>query len=102
ADPAWNVILEGGEEVRVPQVGRVFVVGNVKKPGAFRMEDGFGMTVLKALAMAEGLSPYATKEAYIYRRGDAAAQEMPVDLRRILDRKAPDVSLTANDIFYIQ
>src|SRR5271170_1504364 len=48
ADPALNVTLEGGEEVRVPQIGRVFVVGNVKKPGAFKIEDGAGMTVLKA------------------------------------------------------
>jgi polysaccharide biosynthesis/export protein len=101
ADPALNVILEGGEEVRVPQVGRVFVVGNVKKPGAFRIEDGFGMTVLKALAMAEGLSPYATRDAYLYRRGEGGSQEVLVDLRKILDRKSPDVTLTANDIFYI-
>ncbi len=101
ADPALNVLLEGGEEVRVPQVGRVFVVGNVKKPGAFRIEDGFGMTVMKALALAEGLAPYATKEAYLYRRGEAGSLETPIDLRKILDRKSPDVTLTANDIFYI-
>ncbi len=68
ADPALNVTLQGGEEIRVPQVGRVFVVGNVKKPGAFRIEDGYGMSILKALAMAEGLSPYAAKVAYVYRR----------------------------------
>ncbi len=101
ADPAFNVTLEGGEEVRVPQVGRVFVVGNVKKPGAFRIEAGVGMTVMRALAMAEGLSPYATREAYIYRRGDGAPQEVPIELRKMLDRKAPDVALAANDIFYI-
>jgi len=107
ADPALNVMLEGGEEVRVPQSGRVFVVGNVKKPGAFRLEDGYGMTVLKALALAEGLSPYATKEAYVYRRGEeppgspSVKQEVKVDLRRILDRKSADVALVANDIFYV-
>lgn len=101
ADPALNVMLEGGEEVRVPQAGRVFVVGNVKKPGAFRLEDPFGMTVLKALAMAEGLSPYATKIAYVYRRGEQSSQEVAVDLRKILDRKLSDVPLSANDIFYI-
>ncbi len=39
ADPTANLILEGGEEVRVPEAGRVFVVGNVKKPGAFRVGD---------------------------------------------------------------
>jgi polysaccharide biosynthesis/export protein len=111
ADPQWNLALEGGEEVRVPQAGRVFVVGNVKRPGAFRVDEGTGMTVLKALALAEGLMPYATKEAYIYRRGEGAAgqgvasegapTEITVDLRKIMDRKAPDVAVGPNDIFYI-
>jgi len=101
ADPTLNITLEGGEEVRVPQIGRVFVVGNVKHPGAFKIEDGFGLTLLKALAMAEGLMPYANKQAFIYRHGDAASQEVAIDLRKILDRKLPDVSLSANDILYI-
>ncbi len=106
ADPQWNLTLEGGEEVRVPQAGRVFVVGNVKRPGAFRVDEVAGMTVLKALAMAEGLTPYATREAYIYRRsagasGEGAATEVTVDLRKIMDRKSPDVAVGPNDIFYI-
>jgi polysaccharide biosynthesis/export protein len=105
ADPALNLRLEGGEEVRVPQIGRVFVLGNVKHPGSFKIEDGFGMTFLKALAMAEGLMPYANKQAFIYRHGDAATpekqQEVAIDLRKILDRKLPDVALKENDILYI-
>jgi polysaccharide export outer membrane protein len=101
ADPALNIALEGGEEIRVPVAGRIFVTGNVKKPGAFRLEGGNPITVLKALALAEGLAPYATKEAYIYRHGDAGSQEVPVPLRRVLDRKSPDVTLGANDIFYV-
>ena len=101
AEPAANVILEGGEEVRVPEAGRVFVVGNVKKPGAFPVGDGSGTSVLKALALAEGLAPFSTKEAYIYRPADGAKQEIAVSLRKILERKAPDVVLAAGDIFYI-
>jgi polysaccharide export outer membrane protein len=104
ADPSLNVALIGGEEVRVPQIGRVFVVGNVKHPGAFKIEDGFGLTLLKALAMAEGLMPYANKQAFIYRHGDTASpgqQEVAIDLKKILDRKQPDVALSANDILYI-
>lgn len=100
-DSPWNLTLNGGEELRVPPVGRVFVVGNVKKPGAFRIDDPFGMTVLKALAMAEGLAPYSTNEAYIYHHLDGKTQEVPVDLRKIMDRKAPDVPLGASDVFYI-
>lgn len=106
SDPAANLILEGGEEIRVPPAGRVFVVGNVKKPGAFRVEEATGMTVLKALAMAEGLTPFSTKIAYVYRPAEAGAKstpprETPVELRKIMDRQAPDVPLEANDIFYV-
>lgn len=100
-DSSWNLTLNGGEELRVPPVGKVFVLGNVKKPGAFRIDDPYGMTVLKALAMAEGLTPYSTNEAYVYHRVDGKPQEIPIDLRKIMDRKSPDVGLQASDIFYI-
>ncbi|HEY4364078.1 MAG TPA: polysaccharide biosynthesis/export family protein [Bryobacteraceae bacterium] len=105
ADPDLNLVLEGGEEVRVPAVGRIFVMGNVKKPGAFALENNAGMTVLKALALAEGLAPFPTKQAYIYRHADSApgdaAKEVPVELQKILARKSPDVALDANDILYV-
>lgn len=103
ADPSVNVRLTGGEEIRVPEAGRVYVVGNVKKPGAFVLQDNSETTLLKALAMAEGLMPYSNKQAYIYRAegGAAGKNEIPVELRRILDRKAEDVQLQANDIIYI-
>jgi polysaccharide export outer membrane protein len=104
-DPALNLVLEGGEEIRVPQLGRVFVLGNVKRPGAFRLEDSIGLSVMKALALAEGLTPFSTKQAYIYRRADALPgtlpKETPIPLRQILDRHAPDVQLEANDILYV-
>jgi polysaccharide biosynthesis/export protein len=102
ADPLWNVTLAGGEEVRVPQAGRVFVVGNVKHPGAFRVDGGGETTVLKAVALAEGLAPFATKAAYIFRPGgDRGRTEIPVELSKIMDRKSADVGLEANDILYI-
>jgi len=58
-------------------------------------------SVLKALALAEGLAPFSTKQAYIYRPADGSKQEIAVELRKILERKAPDVELLAGDIFYI-
>jgi polysaccharide export outer membrane protein len=102
ADPALNLKLIGGEEIRVPEMGRVYVVGNVRKSGAFPVQDGSETTVLQMLALAEGLSPYSTKEAYIYRReGNGNKNEILVPLDQIMRRKAPDVPLTANDILYI-
>jgi polysaccharide export outer membrane protein len=101
ADPAANLILDGGEDIRVPEAGRVFVVGNVKRPGAFPVGDSGGTSVLKALALAEGLAPFSTKQAYIYRPADGGKVEIAVELRKIMERKVPDVDLIAGDVFYI-
>ncbi len=103
ANPALNIRLSGGEEIRVPPAGRVYVVGNVKKSGAFPVQDGNDTSVMKVIAMSEGLLPYSNKEAFIYRReaGKGNRDEIPIQLGRILDRKAPDVRLQANDILYI-
>jgi len=104
ADPEMNLKLEGGEEIRVPEIGKVFVVGNVKKPGAFPVEDTNDTTVLKVLALSEGLMPYADKTAYIYRREGSAGgakNEIPIPLEQIVHRKAADVPLQPNDILYI-
>ena len=102
ADPDLNLQLTGGEEIRVPEVSKIYVMGNVKKPGAFPVQDGSDTTIMQILALAEGLMPFANKQAFIYRReagGDK--NEIPVALDKIMKRQAPDVTLTANDILYI-
>ena len=103
SDPTLNLKLTGGEEVRIPEVGRVFVVGNVHKPGAFPVQEVSETTVLKMLALSEGLVPFASKQAYIYRREGATGpkSEIVIELRKIMDRKSPDVPLMANDILYV-
>jgi len=102
ADPVLNIVLNGGEEVRVPEAGKVYVIGNIKMPGAYPVGDGADSSVLKMLAEAQGLMPFAAKEAYIYRReGNGSKNEIPIELSKIMDRKAPDVPLLADDILYI-
>jgi polysaccharide biosynthesis/export protein len=103
ADPNLNIRLYGGEEIRVPAAGRIYVVGNVKKSGAYPIQDGNDTTVLKAIALSEGLLPYAGKQAYIYRReaGKNDRNEIPIELAKIMDHKGADVRLEANDILYI-
>jgi len=102
ADPDANLKLAGGEEVRVPEAGRVFVVGNVKKPGAFVVRDGSETSVLKLLALAEGLEPNASRQAYIYRtEGSGSKNEIPIELSKIMNRKAADAALLPNDVLYI-
>jgi polysaccharide export outer membrane protein len=104
-DAQTNVVLEGGEEIRVPEVGKgfVYVVGNVRSPGAIPIQENAQTTVLKALAVTGGLAPYAGKQAYLIRFNDKTGvrDEIPVELRKIMDRKSADVTLVADDIFYV-
>lgn len=103
ADDSSNIRLTGGEEIRVPAMGRVYVVGNVKKPGSFPVEDAADTTVLKMLAHSEGLLPHTHKIAYIYRKepGSGAKAEIPISLALIMARKSGDVPLQAGDVLYI-
>ncbi len=102
ADPAVNLRLTGNEEVRVPEAGKIFVLGNVRKPGAFPVRDPRDNTVLKLVALGEGLMPYSSKLAYIVRRPEAGSpEELPVELEKIMQRKAPDVPLQVGDILYV-
>lgn len=103
ADPDLNLRLTGGEEIRVPEASRIYVVGNVKKPGAFPIRDAAETSILKMLALSEGLLPYSSDQAYIYRREGTLGgkNEIPIPLRKIIDRKAPDVTLLADDILYV-
>src|SRR5271156_3936359 len=102
ADPALNVLLHGGEEVLVPEALKIYVVGNVKKPGAYPVRNDEETTILQLLALSEGLIPYSAKVAYVYRRSAGGNKtEVPVPLAKIMKRQSPDVPLQANDILYI-
>ena len=102
ADPEVNFTLHGGEEIRVPDAGKIFVVGNVKRPGALPVRDAGDNSVLKVLALSEGLLPYSAKLAYVYRRNESGGkEEIPIELDKILQRKAADVPLVVDDLLYI-
>ena len=103
ANPELNYKLYGGEQIRVPDAGRVFVIGNVRRPGAFVFKDPADATVLKVLAQAEGLTAFAQSEAIVYRRDRQSGErtEASIPLRKILQRKAPDQQLGADDVLFI-
>ncbi len=103
ADPEVNLKLEGGEEIRVPEVGKIWVMGSVKKPGAYAVRDASETSVMRALALAEGTAEYFGDIAFLYRREGATGgkNEIQIDLKSILARKSPDVTLIPNDLLYI-
>jgi polysaccharide export outer membrane protein len=98
-----NLELAGGEEIRVPLAGKVYVIGNVKSSGAFPVTDNSDTTILKVLSLAGGVTPYTSAEAYIIRRDEVSGtkHKIPIDLKGILKQTTPDFPLLADDIFFV-
>jgi polysaccharide biosynthesis/export protein len=104
ADPRYNVPIYPGDIVKVPKAGIVYVVGSVKKPGGFTIRTNEPMSVMKAMALAEGLeSTASTGHTRVIRTDPATGQrvEIPINLGKILNGKAPDVPLRAADIVFV-
>lgn len=104
-DPKYNIPVLGGDVVSVPRAGVVYAVGAVQHAGGFVMrDDREQMTVLKVLSLSGGLAPSAKpKDAVIIRNSTANGnrQEVPVNLKKILELKAEDVPLRQNDILFV-
>jgi polysaccharide export outer membrane protein len=102
SNPASTMALEGGENIRVLDGGRIFVVGNVKHPGPLPLADGSASTVLKAVTLSGGLDSFSSHKAYIYRaEADGRNSQIPIEINRIMTFKSPDVPLKSNDMLYV-
>jgi polysaccharide export outer membrane protein len=102
-EAALNIEVKPLDIISVSKADVVYVVGEVKRAGGFVLEDRERITVLQALAMAEGLSGTAAKgSARIIRRSqDGSRTEIPVNLSKVLKGKSQDVELAANDILFV-
>jgi polysaccharide biosynthesis/export protein len=103
-DPAFNIPVHPGDIVKVARAGIVYVVGEVKKPGGFVLKSNENISVLQALALAEGLTRTSSKsQARIIRTDQSTDKriEIPIDLGKILSSKAPDPILQPKDIIFV-
>jgi polysaccharide export outer membrane protein len=104
-NPLDNIFVRPNDTVSVPKAEIVYVMGQVKKAGGFQITSHDSISLLRALALAEGLDHDASpKKARIMRAsalGTSSVNEMPVDLQQILAGKAPDVELHADDVLFV-
>jgi polysaccharide export outer membrane protein len=90
-----------GDTIVVSKAGIVYVVGDVRLPGGFIMENG-NITVLKALALAQGTNPTAAlNKTRLIRTADGKRQETPLALKQVLSNKAEDLTLRSGDILFV-
>ncbi len=105
-DPAYNIPVYGGDVVSVPRAGIVYVMGaGVSQQGGYVMQShGEQITVLKAIAMAHGLTGFAkSDDAVIMRTNPVTGKrdEIPVHIKQIEHHRTDDVALQSNDILFV-
>jgi polysaccharide export outer membrane protein len=100
-DTKDNVDVFPGDTIIVSRAGIIYVVGDVNHPSGFLIEDN-ALSVLKALALAGGgTRTSALSKTRILRQTPNGVQEIPVNLKKVLYAKAPDVALVKGDILFV-
>ncbi len=96
-----NIEIMPGDTIVVPRAPIIYVVGDVGRPAGLLVDNG-SLTVLQALALAGGTNRTAKLGGVrIIRKGPAGMSETRVPLKKMLEAKAPDITLQADDILFV-
>ncbi|MBI1356920.1 MAG: hypothetical protein GC160_21480 [Acidobacteria bacterium] len=103
-NPAQNILIRPNDVITAPRAHLVYVIGDVYKAGGFVLAERQSMSVLQALAMAEGMRGTASAgKARIIRPipNSNEKEEIPVDVKRILNGHADDLAMLPEDVLFI-
>jgi polysaccharide export outer membrane protein len=100
---ALNIEIKPFDSISVTRADIVYVVGEVRRPGGFVLQDQEKLTVMQALALAEGCTGTAARRnaMIIHRSEDGTRTEVRIDLGKVLKGKAHDPELAANDVLFV-
>jgi polysaccharide biosynthesis/export protein len=101
-DLTGNVEVLPGDTITVPRAPIIYVVGDVARPSGL-LVDGGRLTVLQAIALAGGANHTAKMGGVriLHKTPGGGMTETHVQLKKMLEAKAPDVTLQADDILFV-
>ena len=102
ADIDQNVQVDPGDLVVVPRAGIVYVLGDVRNPGWFIMQDNGSINLGQAMAEAGGPNPTAAMDhaVLLHKTGTTYTTEK-VRAGEMIKGRVPEISLGPNDILFI-
>jgi polysaccharide export outer membrane protein len=101
--PHSNVLVYPGDSVKVTRAGIVYVLGQVHKPGGFVLKTNEDISVLQAIAFAEGTTANAKgKNARIFVASpNGERKEIAINLDKVMAGKEPSPVLRPNDVLFV-
>jgi polysaccharide export outer membrane protein len=91
-DTSIDIPLQDGDSIYIQKAGFFYVTGEVKKPDAYRFEEG--TTVLKAVTMAGGFTDKAAEKRIKIKRKDGGKENT-------LERVGLDEQVRADDVIIV-
>ena len=99
-DTSQNLYLNDRDVVYVPKAKEVFVIGEVKIPGAVVFSEK--LTLLQAIGQAGGATELAaTRRVQLVRVTDGMKQSYRYNLNDIMEEKGEDVPLRPDDVIVV-
>src|ERR1700733_3355970 len=100
-DLSKDVDIQPGDTILVPRAPIIYVVGDVGRPSGLLVDNGT-LTVLQAIALAGGTNKTAKMGGVrIIHKNPNGLTEQTVPLKKMLEAKAPDITLQADDILFV-
>ncbi|MGB4704251.1 MAG: polysaccharide biosynthesis/export family protein, partial [Candidatus Saccharicenans sp.] len=100
-----NIPLQPNDVINVPvdRLITIYVLGEVRNPGAIQVKMSKKITLLQAIAQAGGLSENASKRGVIVKRKEKSGKEVnfKINLNDIIKGKRKDLPLQEGDVVLV-
>jgi protein involved in polysaccharide export with SLBB domain len=99
-----NLQMSDGDVLTVPPRDNqyVYVLGYVRRPGAYKLEEAARVDALRAVALGGGLMGTGRGgNSYLVREKEKGQETIPVDLSKLASGEAPPLYLRAGDTLIV-
>lgn len=98
-DSTQNLVVKGGDVLYVPRADEVYVLGEVKNPGAVKFEAG--LTLTQAISKVAGFTRTASRRVQVVRVEADKKIQRDYNVGRIENGKDKDPILQARDLVVV-
>jgi polysaccharide export outer membrane protein len=97
-----NIEVLPGDTISVSRSGVIYVIGDVGRPGGFLVEHNDRLSVLQALALAQGTNQTAAfGSTRLMRKIEGGRLQIDLDLKKVLNGQSADLLMADGDVLYV-